>query len=131
MSRLYVRFELSEGLHIYGAPVPEGFFATEIEVKETKGVRAGEPIYPASKPRRFEALGATLNLYEGVVDVAVPVTATKDVRNWMQERTEDSVKIEIAVTYQACSETVCYPPRTVNLTVEVPLAEIVMPGGRN
>jgi len=126
-SRIYVRIELAEGLHIYGEPLPEGFVATTVKVEETKGLRAGKPVYPKTTPKEFEGLDATLNIYEGIVDIAIPVTATKEVRNWGQKRTQDSLGVDLVVRYQACTESVCHVPRTEELTLEIPLAEVMLP----
>ena len=40
-STLYVRFELGQGLHIYGTPLPDGFISTQVELVENAGIRAG------------------------------------------------------------------------------------------
>ena len=42
---------------------------------DTPGLGGGGTAqYPPTYPREFPALGVTLNVYEGVVDVAIPVT---------------------------------------------------------
>jgi len=127
-SKLYARFELAEGLHIYGGDLPEGYFATTVSVEETKGLRVGDPVYPETTPKRFEALDVTLNVYEGVVDIAIPVSLTAEVMNWTNPNKPKSIAIPVKVDYQVCSETVCYLPRSESLTVEVPVTILVMPG---
>lgn len=128
-STLYCRIELAEGLHVYGAPVPEGFIATQVEVKETPGVRIGEVAYPPTTPLEFEALGVTLNVFEGVVDIAVPITANAEFLNWTIPHTQKSVTVELSVRYQACNDTVCFVPKTVPISIELPLAELIPPKG--
>ena len=119
---LYCRIEMAEGLHIYANPLPEGFFPTQVHVKQAPGLRIGQPIYPPTKPLELEALGVTLNVFSGVVLIAVPITATAEL---FQPREQDSITLDIDVFYQAGSATYCYLPRTVNLSLEVPLAELV------
>ena len=68
-STIYVRFELEEGLHIYGRPLPDGYIASEVTIPDTPGLRIGDAVYPATSPRAFPELGVTLNVYEGAVDV--------------------------------------------------------------
>ena len=126
-SLLYTRIEVPQGFHVYGAPLPEGYFATTAHVQEVKGIRVGESSYPETHPREFEALGVTLNVYEGTVEVATPVTATADLLNWGVERDTMTVDVPIVVRYQAGSEEVCYLPRTVELSLELPLAELTLP----
>jgi len=133
VSTLHVRLEMADGLHVYAEPLPEGFHATTVTVQPSPGMRIGEPIYPPTTPKRFEALGVTLNVYEGVVDVAVPVTRTAelervfDLRRRLGFSERKTVDFQIVVKHQACSATVCYPPRTERLRVSVPTAELVMP----
>ena len=67
----------------------------------------GVPRYPKTKPVEFEALDVTLNVYEGVVDVAIPVSLTAEVMNWTIRDKPESIEIPLSVLYQACSDTVC------------------------
>lgn len=127
-SVLYVRFELAKGLHIYGDPLPDGFVSTTVSIDETKGLRVGALRYPETKPLVFDALDVTLNVYEGVVDVAIPVSLTAEVMNWTIRDKPESIEISLSVRYQACSDTVCYPPKTEKLLVTVPVSQLLMPG---
>ncbi len=129
-SNLYVRFELAEGLHIYGGDLPEGFIATTVGVEDTTGLRVGEPVYPKTTPKRFDALDVSLNVYEGVVDIAVPVSLTAEVMNWTNPNKPDSIEIPVKVDYQVCSDSVCYLPQSESLTVEIPVSPLVMPGAK-
>ena len=97
---LYCRIEMADGLHIYADPLPEGFFPTRVHVRQAPGLRIGQPIYPSTKPLEFEALGVTLNVFSGVVLIAVPITATAEL---FQPREQDSITLDVDVFYQACS----------------------------
>ena len=126
-STLYTRIEVPDGFHIYGPPLPAGFFATTVHVQEVKGLRVGEAQYPPTSLRRFEELDATLSVYEGVVEVAVPVTATADVLNWGAERERIKLEVPVIVRYQICSDEICYIPRIVELSMQLDLAELQLP----
>lgn len=130
-SVLYVRFELAKGLHIYGDPLPDGFVSTTVSIDETKGLRTGAPHYPKTKPVVFDALDVTLNVYEGNVDIAIPVSLTAEVMNWTIRDKPESIEIPLSVRYQVCSDTVCYPPKTEKLSVTVPISQLLMPGARS
>ncbi len=130
-SALYVRFELAKGLHIYGDPLPDGFVSTTVSIDETKGLRTGAPRYPETKPLVFDSLDVTLNVYEGIVDVAIPVSLTAEVMNWTIRDRPEFIEIPLSVRYQACSNTVCYPPKTEQLSVTVPVSQLLMPGARS
>ena len=127
-SALHVRFELAKGFHIYGDPLPEGFVSTTVSIDETKGLRTGTPLYPKTKPVAFDALDVTLNVYEGNVDIAIPVSLTAELMNWTIREKPESIEIPLSVRYQACSDTVCFPPRTEKLLVTVPVRQLLMPG---
>ena len=130
VNTLYVRLELADGFHVYADPLPDGFYPTTIEVRPVRGMRIGEPVYPPTKPKQFETLGVTLNVYEGFAEIAVPITATTELWNpsgingTVGER---PVEVEIVVDYQVCSETICYSPQTAQLMVEAPIAALVQP----
>ena len=122
---LNVRIDLAAGFHIYAEPLPEGFFPTTVKVKPTPGVRLGEPRYPPTEPMEFEALGVTLPVYEEVVDIAVPITGTSEL--WSSPEPPRSVKLDVVVGYQVCSDTVCYAPETATLSIDAPTAELIEP----
>ena len=50
-STLYVRFEVTEGLHIYADPLPRGFIATTVSVADSAGLIVGEASQ-SIRPRR-------------------------------------------------------------------------------
>jgi hypothetical protein len=127
-STIYVRFELEEGLHMYGRPLPDGYIASEATIPGTAGLRVGTPRYPATHPREFPELGVTLNVYEGVVDVAIPVTPNSELFNPRAEDQPDELEIPVSVLFQACSETICYTPRTETLSLVLPVKPLLRPG---
>jgi peroxiredoxin len=131
---LYVRIAMDEGFHVYGEPLPEGFIPTTVEVGPVAGLEIGAPEYPATHGREFPELGVTLPVYDATADVAVEVTAKAPLFGGRGTEAKDGaakmVRIPVEVTYQACSETVCHRPRTVELSVEAPLASLVVPDFR-
>ena len=130
MSMLYVRLELADGLHIYGNPLPEGYIASVASIPPTKGLRVGEAIYPETAQRAFLELGVTLPVYEGVIDIGIPVTVNAEILNWTSQDKPDAIEVPVSVLYQACSESVCYTPKTEELRLVVPIEALVMPGTR-
>jgi hypothetical protein len=100
-------------------------------VRPSEGVRVGQPIYPPTTPKAFPALGVTLNIYKGVVDVTVPVTRTAqwdglaDFPRRAGFPPLRAVGLEVEANYQACSETTCYQPERVRFRVTVPAADLV------
>lgn len=129
-STLHVRFEVADGYHIYADPLPDGFIASTATVMPTRGVRIGEPVYPPTAEREFPQLGVTLNVYEGVADVAIPITLGSEILDWPIQNKPTEIEIPVDVVYQACSETVCYVPKEETVVVTAPIEPLVMPGRR-
>jgi AhpC/TSA family/Thiol:disulfide interchange protein DsbD, N-terminal len=119
---LFVRLDLDPGLHVYGPPTPEGYVATSVAVTGPEGLIVEPPAYPPTRPIHFEALGETLHVFEGAVEVAVPLTANI--------RAGDRVPLEVAVEYQACDDRQCFLPQRKTLRLEVPLAPLNRPQPR-
>ncbi len=124
-STIYVRFELDDGLHVYGRPLPDGYIASEVTVQDMPGLRIADPQYPVTRPRSFPELGVTLNVYEGVVDVAIPVTPNAEVFHRTNTDRPEVVNLPVSVLFQVCSETVCYVPRTEELSLEIPFEPLL------
>ena len=122
---VYVRFELEDGLHMYGRPLPDGYIASEATIPDISGLRVGEARYPPTHEQEFPLLGVTLNVYEGVVDVAIPVTPNAE---RFTSRLSQEVDIPIEVLFQACSDTICYTPRTETLSVTLPIEPLLRSG---
>lgn len=124
VSTLYVRFELAPGFHIYAEPLPEGFFPTTVSIEPVDGLTLGEPAYPPTKIKNFEALEVQLPIYEGVVDVSVPITANAKILNWTLRDKPESIDVNVTINYQTCSESICYLPKSETVTMTIPLGAL-------
>jgi hypothetical protein len=127
LRHLVVRFELGEGLHIYGEPVPEGMLPTQVRVTGPPGLAVQDPILPPTTPLQLESLGIELQVWSGNVDIVVPVYPMGELASEVRPLDVKSVSIEIEVRTQACTDEVCLLPRTETLTLEVPLDVIDVP----
>ena len=121
VSSLYVRMEMEEGFHIYAEPLPEGYYPTTVRVEPVAGLDIGEPVYPSTMPMRFDALDVTLPVYEGTVDIAVPLTALAE----LVTSGAETVNLNVVVDYQTCSDTICYLPEAAELTLSVPVTGLL------
>ena len=124
MRRLVVRFELREGLHIYGEPVPEGMLPTSVEVSGPDGVVFEDPVYPPTTPLRLEPAGLTLPVWSGTVDVQIPVYALSRFVSECRPVDRESATLDVTVRYQACDDHDCLLPRTEKLSLEVPVEPV-------
>ena len=123
---LYVRIALDPGLHVYRAPVPEGFVATEVTVTGPEGLLVEAPAFPDAHPFRVEGIPHTFQvmdgqLTDGTVEIEVPIswTLADNVEN-----AATAVPLEIVVRYQACDDHQCFVPRTVSMHLDVPVGRL-------
>ena len=124
---LVVRFEMGEGLHVYGEPVPEGMIPTTITVEGPPGLRCEEPILPPTTPLRLESLDLELPVWSGTVDMVVPFYADARLASEVRPLDMESATLEVTVRYQACDDETCLLPRTEKLALEVPLDVVDAP----
>ena len=121
LREIVARFELSDGLHIYGEPVPDGLVATRVTVKGPDGLMCEAPILPPTEPLTLAAMGVELQVWSGEVDIRVPIYAASELATEVAPLAQDSVEIEVTVRYQACNDDTCLLPRTETFTLDVPM----------
>lgn len=124
---LIVRFELAEGLHIYGEPVPEGMIATSISITPQPGLVVMDTIEPPSRPLHLKQMDIELQVWSGRVDFVVPFYPTGEMASETRPLDMASTSLEVKVRYQACNDETCLLPRTENFEIEVPLDVIDVP----
>jgi len=71
---LIVELALAPGLHVYGAPIPEGFLALTIEVEPVEGVSVGFPSLPDPIPYQIIGLNERFFVYQDRVRLLLPLT---------------------------------------------------------
>ena len=98
------------GLHVNSSrPNSEYAIATRVSVSGA-GLKFGAVSYPRGKNRKFGFSEDTLNVYEGRVTFGFNVTVPSNFKG-------NTIKVRVAVKYQACTEEVCYPPKTKEITL--------------
>ncbi|MFM9905906.1 MAG: protein-disulfide reductase DsbD N-terminal domain-containing protein [Pyrinomonadaceae bacterium] len=102
---------LPGGLHANSSR-PGGEYAVPTTVRATSsgGVKIGSVSYPAGRNRKFEFSDKPLNVYEGRVTFRFNVTAPATFRG-------RNISVKVNVRYQACTNEVCYAPKTKTLTL--------------
>ncbi len=125
--QLVVRFELAEGLHIYGDPVPEGMVATRIDVQGPPGFACLDPILPATEKLHLAEMGIDLEVWSGAVDIVLPFYAKGELASETRPLDSDAIEIEVRVRYQACTDSECLLPKTESFKLELPMDVIDVP----
>jgi Thiol:disulfide interchange protein DsbD, N-terminal/AhpC/TSA family len=112
--RLYltVRLDVAPGLHIYSAPIPDGFIPLSVEVAPLEGLEVGPPELPQPRPFHLAGLDEQFFVYTGTVTLRRPVTFTR--------RDAGDLVLQVSVRFQACSDTDCLMPASASL--ELPVA---------
>lgn len=98
------------GLHVNSSrPNSEYAIPTSVRVSG-QGVRSGGISYPRGRNRKFQFSENVINVYEGRVSIPFTVTVPANFRG-------DTVRVRAVVRYQACTDEVCYPPRSKDVTI--------------
>ena len=125
--QLVVRCELSEGMHIYGEPVPEGMVPTTLTVSAPAGLVVEDPILPPTETLRLESMDMELPVWSGTVEFVIPFYAIGELASETRPLDADTAEIEVSVRYQACNDAICLSPRTEKLTLQLELDVIDVP----
>ena len=108
--RAVVVLSLPGGLHA-NSHNPGGEYAVPTSVRATaSGVRIGSVSYPRGHDRKFEFSENPINVYEGRTTFGFNITVPATYRG-------KSLKVNVTVKYQACTNEVCYPPKSKQITL--------------
>ena len=125
--KLVVRFELPQGMHIYGEPVPQGLTATQVSVEGPPGLCTLPTELPPTEPLHLKAMGVDLEVWSGTVDIVVPFYAQGELASETRPLNTDSIALTIKVRYQACNDNECLLPLTETFHLDLPLDVIDVP----
>lgn len=109
-TRATVTLNIPGGLHTNSSR-PGGEYAIPTTVRaSSKDAKIGGVSYPRGVNRKFEFSERPLNVYEGRVRFTFNVTVPATFRG-------RTVKVNVSVRYQACTNEVCYAPKTKQVTL--------------
>ena len=106
--RLHVTIEIGPYLHIYGTPIPDGFTPLQIEVAAVEGLVVGPVELPDPRPFKIAGLSDEFQVHERTLSMLIPVQATSNL---------GELALAVDVRYQACTDSVCYPPESLRLAL--------------
>ena len=125
--QLLVRFEMPEGLHIYGEPVPQGMIPTKVSVTGPPGLVVESPLLPPTEPLHLPSIDVTLPVWSGQVDMLVPIYPVGELVSEVRPLDVTEVTVTVGVRYQACDEDVCLLPKSESFELVLPLDVIDIP----
>ena len=109
-ARATVVLSIPGGLHV-NSNRPTSEYAIPTTVKATaKGVKIGRVSYPRGHNRKFDFSESPINVYEGRVPFTFNITVPSTFSG-------NSVAVRVVVNYQACTNEVCYPPKSKEITL--------------
>jgi hypothetical protein len=118
-----------EGMHVY-APGADDYRVVSLRVEPQPFLTVLPAIYPESTDYYFEPFDETVPVYEEPVEIVQEMLLQGDLESQGLLRGQESITIDGVFEYQACSETICYPPEAVDLSWTIPLRQLVF-GPRN
>ncbi len=108
---LIITLIIPQGLHIQAhKPAEELLIPTKIKLKETEGITLGEPVYPEPIQLPTAWSKVVLLVYEGTIEILVPIQVSKGIVSGKH-------KIEGALSFQGCTESLCLPPQEQEFTL--------------
>jgi peroxiredoxin len=108
--RLHVEVSLPPEMHVFAAPVPDGFTALSAHVEPLDGLEVGPPALPTPQPLRFAGLEEQYFVYEGTVQTVLPLRFTKNL---------GATVVRLHVEYQACTSTECFRPDALRVDIHL------------
>jgi DsbC/DsbD-like thiol-disulfide interchange protein len=100
-----VTLSIPGGLHT-NSNRPGSSYAIPTTVSVTSAnAKVGGVSYPRGKNKSFSFSQESLNIYEGTVKFAFNITVPANFKG-------NSVKVRAVVRFQACTDDVCYPPKS-------------------
>ena len=105
-----VMLNIEPGYHVNANPATYPYLiATEVTADKVEGLDVGKAIYPPAKKQKFEFADEPLAVYEGQVEVRLPLKIAG----------KGSRSLPLKVRVQACDHEKCFPPANLNTTVSV------------
>jgi DsbC/DsbD-like thiol-disulfide interchange protein len=106
--------KVQAGYHINdNAPRDEFMFPTSLTIEENPAVEVLEIYYPTGHRGRFAYSQTELVVYEGEATLGVLLKAKAGI-------SPGAVKLSVSLSYQACDNTSCLPPKELGFEIPVP-----------
>ena len=125
--QLITTFELPEGLHIYGEPVPQGLTATGVRVEGPEGLITLPMEAPPTASLHLKIMDIDLNVWSGTVNLVTPIYPVGELVSECRPIDQREIELSVHVTFQACTDETCLLPQTRTLKLRIALEEVEGP----
>jgi Disulphide bond corrector protein DsbC len=113
-AKVELKFRVLDGFHV-NSNVPHSSYliATKLKLDPTTDIQVGKIIYPAGKDMSFPfAPDEKLNVYSGDFTVTAGLNAARTAAPGQH-------KLAGELTYQACNDRACYPPKKLPISIDI------------
>jgi hypothetical protein len=108
-----VTLQITNGYHVNANPPTFSYLkATELEIPPAEGISVEFMTYPNALTKKFAFAEKPLAVYEGQTILKARLKADKSAKS-------GSHNLSAKLRVQACDESVCYAPGTLDVTVPV------------
>lgn len=115
-ARLAVVVEIPDGWHINAhEPLDEFLIPTEITLDTPEGFTVEGTVYPEPILETFDFAEEELAVYEHTATIGIVISVAEDTA-------PGEYSLDSTLRYQACTDTVCAPPKTVPFTATLTVA---------
>jgi len=112
-----VILKVQAGYHINdNAPVDEFMFPTSLSVEDSPDFEVVEIYYPTGRRARYSYSEADLVVYDGEAVLGILLKAREGLA-------PGAKKLNVILSYQACDNTSCLPPKELAFEIAVPAAK--------
>ena len=110
-STLTLELTIHEPFHINANPASEDYLIpTVATVKAAPGLKVGTPVYPKPVLKKFGFYEGMLKVYEGTVQIKIPLETTGVFK---------PTTLEGTLKYQACNDQACLAPKTLDWNLKL------------
>lgn len=114
--QLALQLDIDKAWHINAhQPLDEYLIPTEVKLNSPEGVSLGRIYYPEPETYEFDFSENPVSVYQGTVHLVTTMSLPADL-------SLDSVLVTGTLRYQACNNTSCLPPTTVDFSAALPVA---------
>jgi hypothetical protein len=111
-----LKLKIQQPFHVNANPPSENYLIpTSVEFESKNGLTFEKPNYPAGESKKFQFSEKPLSVYEGEIEIKLPVKA--DAKAAKGEQT-----VSGKLRFQPCDESVCYRPETVDVVVPIEIS---------
>jgi len=107
-----IKLLIMSGYHVNANPATYPYLiATEVTPGKVAGISTKRAKYPPSKTQKFEFADEPLAVYEGEVEVQLPLKA--------DAKAAGQISLPLTVRVQACDKEKCFPPAMLSTGLQI------------